>query len=116
MTFAVRGRPTAISGGKTAYSNPNGLAGIEIEMEPEVYGALADTVEPILNHPSLFDRDLRTVSFTWKGDPRMQPLDYLTITDDTVTPNTSATYRVTNIELKHEAGGTTASIEARRWS
>ena len=79
-------------------------------------GALADTVEPILNHPSLFDRDLRTVSFTWKGDPRMQPLDYLTITDDTVTPNTSATYRVTNIELKHEAGGTTASIEARRWS
>ena len=111
---AVPVQQTAI--GTSTYSNPNDLAGITVEMEPAVYGDLADTVDPILNHESLFDRDLRTVSFTWKGDPRMQPLDYLSITDDTVTPNVTTTYRVSNIELTHEAGGTQAKIEARRWN
>lgn len=115
-SWTLEGIPATTSGGRDAFSNPNGLAGITVEMEPEVYGDLRDTVEPILNHLSLFDRKNRTVSFLWKGDPRMQPLDYLTITDDTVTPATTETFRITNIELTHEGGGTSARIDARLWN
>ena len=105
-----------ITGGFVAYSNPNGLPGQTIEMEPFIYGSIADTNNHQVFHiPSLFARSTRTGSFVWKGDPRMQPLDYLVIVNDTNDGRDTITARVTSIELTHEGGGTTATINWREW-
>lgn len=111
------GSPVTITGGVKSFTNPDGLPGQTIEMEPFVYGAILDANgATVFNYPSLFNRSTHTISFTWKGDPRMQPLDYIRLYDDTkptITPSTW--YRITSIELNHEGGGTTAEIEAREW-
>ena len=113
----IAGTYETISGGVKSFSNPDGLPGQTIEMEPFVYGAILDANgATVFNYPSLFNRSTHTISFTWKGDPRMQPLDYIRLYDDTkptITP--SIWYRITSIELNHEGGGTTANIEAREW-
>lgn len=114
--FSVTAFPVSISGGHTAYSNPNGLPGQTIEMEPFIYGSIADTNNHQVFHiPSLFNRSTRTGSFVWKGDPRMQPLDYIVIVNDTNDGRDTITARVTSIELTHEGGGTTAVINWREW-
>ena len=115
-TFVVSGFPARITGGATKYSNPNGLTGVSYECEPFVYGNITDGTDPIFNYRSIFNRSIRTGKFTWKGDPRMQPLDYLNITNDTGDGRGNITARVTSIELTHEAGGTVANIEWREWS
>jgi hypothetical protein len=110
------GNVATISGGYTAYSNPNGLPGQTIEMEPFIYGSIADTNNHQVFHiPSLFNRSTRTGSFVWKGDPRMQPLDYRVIVNDTNDGRDTITARVTSIELTHEGGGTAATITWREW-
>lgn len=115
--FTVGGQSSAITGGVNGFSNSNGLPGINIEMEPFVYGALLDSNgETVFNYPSLFKRSLRTGSFTWKGDPRMQPLDYINVTNDTGDGRGNITARITGIELTHEEGGTSAKITWREWS
>ena len=111
------GTPTSFESGTKTYTNSNNLPGINIKMEPFIYGSFLDSNgEAVFNYPSLFKRSLRTGSFTWKGDPRMQPLDYLNIVDDTVTPNVTTTARISSIELTHEEGGTSAKITWREWS
>ena len=113
----ITGAPATITGGVKSFSNPDGLPGQTIEMEPFVYGTILDANgATVFNYPSLFNRSTHTISFTWKGDPRMQPLDYIHIIDDTLVGAPARWYRVTNIELNHEGGGTTANIEAREWS
>ena len=114
--YQIKGRPVTITGGVKKYSNPNGLAGVAYEREPFVYGNITDGTDPIFNYKSLFNRSIRTGKFTWKGDPRMQPLDYINITNDTGDGRGNIAARVTNIELTHEAGGTIANIEWREWS
>ena len=113
----IVGTPATITGGVKSFTNPDGLPGQTIEMEPFVYGTILDANgATVFNYPSLFNRSTHTISFTWKGDPRMQPLDYIRLCDDTkptITPSTW--YRITSIELNHEGGGTTANIEAREW-
>lgn len=114
--FYVTAFPVSVSGGHTAYSNPNGLPGQTIEMEPFIYGSITDTNDHQVFHiPSLFARSTRTGSFVWKGDPRMQPLDYIVIVNDTNDGRDTITARVTSIELTHEGGGTTATITWREW-
>lgn len=114
----ITGAPATITGGVKSFTNPDGLPGQTIEMEPFVYGAILDANgATVFNYPSLFNRSTHTISFTWKGDPRMQPLDYIRLYDDTkptITPSTW--YRITSIELNHEGGGTTANIKAREWN
>lgn len=114
--FTVGGQSSAITGGVNGFSNSNGLPGINIDMEPFVYGNLTDGTDSIFNYPSLFKRSLRTGSFTWKGDPRMQPLDYINVTNDTGDGRGNITARITGIELTHEEGGTSAKITWREWS
>ena len=113
----IAGTYETISGGVKSFTNPDGLPGQTIEMEPFVYGTMLDANgETVFNYPSLFSRSEHTIAFTWKGDPRMQPLDYLHIIDDTRVGAPDRWYRVTSIELNHEGGGTTANIEAREWN
>ena len=115
--FQVDGFPLTITSGVNSFSNPNGLPGVVLESEPMVYGNIVDSNnESVLNYPSLFKRSLRTGSFTWKGDPRMQPLDYINITNDTGDGRGNITARITGIELTHEEGGTSAKITWREWS
>ena len=115
--FTVGGSSSAIKGGVNGFSNPNTLPGITFETEPMVYGALTDSNgETLFNYPSLFNRSLRTGSFKYKGDPRMQPLDYLNITNDTSDGRGNVTARITAIELTHEKGGTDATITWREWN
>lgn len=104
------------NGGTNRYSNPSNVPGDRYEVEPFVIGSMTDGYHEIINYPSLFDRSLRHGSFVWKGDPRMQPLDYLNITDDTVSGGATISARVEGIDLKHEGGGTQARIEWREWS
>ena len=113
----VSGYPIAITGGVSSFSNPDGLPGQIIEMEPFIYGIITDSNgETVLNYPSLFKRSTHTIKFTWKGDPRMQPLDYIRLIDDTGPAARSTWFRATNIDLTHEGGGTQAEIEAREWT
>lgn len=105
------------AGGYAAYSNPNGLPGTVYQIEPFIIGAVLDSNnDQVFDYQSLFARSTRTGSFVWKGDPRMQPLDYLVIVNDTNDGRDTITARATLIELTHEGGGTTAVIEWREWS
>lgn len=113
----ITGRMASITGGVKSFSNPNGLPGITIDFDPVLYGSLYDANgEAIMNYPSLFNRSIRTGSFTFKGDPRYQPLDYLIINNDTNDGRGNITARITSIDLSHEGGGTTATIGWREWS
>lgn len=60
---------------------------------------------------SVLARSNETGSFTWKGDPRMQPRDFFNFhrLDGTVEVCT-----IESIALKHEKGGTTAEIAYRK--
>lgn len=94
---------------------------VEIEMDRfagfvETIGSSTDPQPSIEVFPtgavrSLLDRSNITGSFTWKGDPRMQPRDVVEwerldgITD---------TITLENITLTHEGGGTSAEITYRK--
>lgn len=113
----IIGFPVTITGGVKQFANSNNLPGVNVETEPFWYGSITDSNgETLINYPSLFNRSLRTGSFTWKGDPRMQPLDYLDIQNDTGDGRGNITARITGIELTHEGGGTEAEITWREWS
>lgn len=116
-TFRVMGSVAKITGGVNGFSNPNNLPGITFEAEPFIFGNITNqNGVTLLDYKSLFNRSLRTGSFKYKGDPRMQPLDYLNITNDTSDGRGNVTARITSIELTHEAGGTTAVINWREWN
>lgn len=113
----VIGYPVAFTGGVSSFANPNNLPGITINYEPFIHGHLTDANgASVFNYQSLFNRSIRTGSFTFKGDPRMQPLDYLIINNDTNDGRRNITARITSIELSHEGGGTMAVIGWHEWS
>lgn len=59
---------------------------------------------------SLFEKSPITGSFTWKGDPRMQPRD---VVEWERLDGTTTTITLENITLTHEGGGTMAEITYR---
>ena len=70
-----------------------------------------EEVFPKRAYESLLQRSNITGSFTWKGDPRMQPRDVFTFhrldgTDEVCT--------LENITITHEKGGTSAEITYRK--
>ena len=60
---------------------------------------------------SMLSRSNITGSFTWKGDPRMQPRDVVTFHR---LDGTSETITIENITLSHERGGLSAEITYRK--
>lgn len=60
---------------------------------------------------SLMNRSNETGSFTWKGDPRMQPRDVFTFH---YIDGTTELRTIESINLKHEGGGTVAQITYRK--
>ena len=57
-----------------------------------------------------FEKSNITGSFTWKGDPRMQPRD---VVEWERLDGTTTTITLENITLTHEGGGTSAEITYR---
>lgn len=68
-------------------------------------------IYPKAAYQSLFDRSPITCSFTWKGDPRIQPRDVFTFHR---LDGTDEDWTFENITLTHEKGGTVAEITARK--
>ena len=86
-------------------------AGTTMQVTPIAYGQVF--TESVLLYPNynyLFDRSNITGSFTWKGDPRMQPRDVFNFhrLDGTV-----ETCTIETIMIKHSEGGTVADIAYR---
>lgn len=86
-------------------------AGTTIDVTPITYGQVYS--EGVLLYPNyiyLFNRSNITGSFTWKGDPRMQPRDVFRFhrLDGSV-----ETCTIETITLKHSGGGTVAEITYR---
>ena len=67
-------------------------------------------VLPKLGHESLLQRSNITGSFTWKGDPRMQPRDIFTFHK---LDGTDVDCTIENITITHQGGGTSAEITYR---
>lgn len=103
-------RPYSISGigDETTLSRTSWIG--EISIIKTQFGGRVKIL-PDLGMKQLLERSNETGSFTWKGDPRMQPRDVFTFHR-----LTGETYDCTveSIELKHEGGGTTAEITYRR--
>lgn len=73
-------------------------------------GGRAEEIFPSKSLQSLFDRSPNTGSFTWKGDPRMQPRDVFTFVR---LDGTEIDCTIEQIDLEHVGGGTTAKITYR---
>lgn len=91
-----------------------------LEMEELIHGRITISTQeqvaigeiyPQMAYESLLQRSNVTGSFTWKGDPRMQPRDVVEFhrLDGTVEEIT-----LENITLHHEGGGTYAEITYRK--
>lgn len=66
---------------------------------------------PKMGYQQLLNRSNKTGSFTWKGDPRMQPRDVFTWHN---LDGTTEERTIETISLKHEGGGTLATITYRK--
>lgn len=107
----VLGKEILISDGDNPLVNLGSAKGRTIEVEPITYGFLYTEYTKLYpNYDSLFDRSGITGSFLWKGDPRMQPRDVFIFKR---LDGTEEACTIESIELKHEGGGTTATISYR---
>jgi len=69
------------------------------------------TLLPNMGQRQLLNRSNKTGSFTWKGDPRMQPRDVFTYH---YLDGTTELRTIESINLMHEGGGTVAQITYRK--
>jgi len=103
MTYTATARslvPPVLRSGYTATVTPLGIGSI-----------YQGTTLIYPNWQSLFAVSNITGSFTWKGDPRMQPRDVFTFHR---LDGTTELCTIESIQLTHEEGGTTAEISYRK--
>lgn len=72
---------------------------------------ITKTLLPDEAFKALMNRSNETGSFTWKGDPRMQPRDVFTFN---FKDGSTELRTIESINLKHEGGGTIAKITYRK--
>ena len=92
-------------------------SGAEMDFSPMTYGTIIQSnsdntytrLYPIFD--AIFDRSNVTGSFTWKGNPKMQPRDVFNFVR---LDGTTEVCTVEAIELKHERGGLSATISYRK--
>ena len=94
---------TAASDGQTIVIENQGIFG-------RTCNGVGTEMYPALSMKSLLSRSNITGSFTWKGDPRMQPRD---VVEWERLDGTTTTITLENITLTHEGGGTMAEITYR---
>lgn len=105
--------------------------GTSIAVQPTTYGRQCNSNGSRLYpaYSALFQRSNETISFTWKGDPRIQPRDLiyfvpLTVINSAGTETTwdnltaaeksKYVYTVDDITLSHSGGGTSAEMSVRK--
>ena len=107
----VIGKSVAIQKQESSiYPSPR-RSGTTMKVDPISYGEVyagSDFIYP--NYGNLFERSNITGAFTWKGDPRMQPRDVFTFHR---LDGTTETCTIEAIVLRHEEGGTSATISYR---
>lgn len=102
--------PYIISGGVNQYTDGTNLPGVPIEMEPPVWGSVKFGNISMFSPKNLLNRPNQTIQFKFKGDPRMQPRDFLQL--NRLDGSTFRT-RIASIETTHEGGGTMATVTAQ---
>lgn len=107
----VKGKSAAITELADSVTPATRRAGTTMVVSPIAYGQIFN--ESVLLYPNynyLFNRSNITGSFTWRGDPRMQPRDVFTFHR---LDGTTEDCTIEAIVLKHEGGGTVAEISYR---
>lgn len=99
------------SGGNKATAEDNLFIGIVQSRSTSSAGGATLQVYPQKSYNSLLSRSNITGSFTWKGDPRMQPRDVVTFHR---LDGTTEDITIENITLSHEKGGLSAEITYRK--
>lgn len=94
---------------------PGDTVEIDLDIKGRVFGTRTEngrleTIFPDLCMQSIFDKSPNKGSFTWKGDPRMQPRDVFTFVK---LDGTEIDCTIEQIDLEHVGGGTTARITYR---
>lgn len=108
----VKGKAAAVEKAEDSVTASPARAGVIAEMRPVAYGRVLSGGSRLYpNYNNLFERSNITGSFTWRGDPRMQPRDtFKFIRLD----GTEEVCTIETITLKHEGGGTVAEISYRK--
>ena len=108
VTNPVTGTVHVPGDGKTEAARDLAMMG-EVYARTESDGEVRVYPEKALAAPMY--RSNKTISFTWKGDPRIQPRDVFTFRE---LDGTADLWTFENITLTHEKGGTLAEITARK--
>ena len=104
-------RLTASKGATSIVPSPT-RPGYTAEVSPIAIGQVYQgTTFVYPRYANLFSISNVGGSFTWKGDPRMQPYDVFTLHRQ---DGTAETCTIEQIQLKHEGGGTVATISYRK--
>lgn len=95
------------------YKNSNAKYGEYITIDPPIYGTVtnpADDKVALPNYKKIFNRSNKTGSFTWRGDPRIQPRDVFTFNK---LDGTSVVCTFETISLSFSEGGLTSEVTYR---
>lgn len=105
---------------KTYYNGDPDLTGIPVDIDLPLFGSMdfvnsngdfVSELYPKTAVESVFNKSVKTGSFRWKGDPRMQPRDVVTFVR---LDGSLEVITLENITITHEAGGTVADITYRK--
>lgn len=104
----VQGRKVKLTEDALYRSYTRNRPGKEVELD-YVFNSATSCDKSVWGY-GLIMRSNHTVSFRWKGDPRMQPRDVFQFNR---LDGTTKNYTIESIDLLHEGGGTSCTIVAR---
>lgn len=108
----VKGKAVTVTKENSAIRHSGKRPGTTITIDPIAHGKVyGGTTLLYPNYNYLFNRSNITGSFTFKGDPRMQPRDVFTFHR---LDGTEETCTIETITLTHEGGGTSAELTYRK--
>lgn len=111
-TCTVKGKKVTITNEQKIITASSGRPGMIMRTNPLVHGHIMDGSTFLFpNYNLLFNRSNKEITFTWKGDPRIQPRDIFRFHR---LNGTTEIWTVGTIILRHEGGGTISEITARR--
>lgn len=111
-TCKVTGKKVTITNEVKTITAPGGRPGTIMKTDPLVHGHIMDGSNFLFpNYSTLFNRSNVEITFHWKGDPRIQPRDVFRFHR---LSGEIEVWTVGSMILKHEAGGTSADITARK--
>lgn len=110
--------PTISGTGWTPLTVTGAGQGISVTLEDFYSGAMYQNAGGTLGSgwafqlPALLNRSNISYEFDFRGDPNLQPRDYIKVDIDG--SGTLVDMTIDNIELRHEGGGTSSTIVARK--